>query len=187
MIAETLYGVVAIAFSLSLSLVTHILISVVFRLASRKSTALALAKATILCLDVVASAVGGMVSLGVVLRSIEAGKQNFWFLVFEELYYSPVTIPIYILILHASMVYFGRVILTTTITILRTPFVEQGLLYSFFSYSSFSYRACLQSRLVWIPSVNAQYREVERIHEERASHYLTSLEYTNEESHQDTF
>lgn len=81
----------------------------------------------------------------------------------------------------------AAVILTTTITILRTPFVEQGLLYGFFSYSSFSYRACLQSRLVWIPSVNAQYREVERIHEERASHYLTSLKYTNEDSHQVTF
>lgn len=77
MIAETLYRVVAIAFSLSLSLVTHILISVVFRLALRNSTALALAKATMLCLDVVAFAVGEMLSLGVALRSVKAEKQHF--------------------------------------------------------------------------------------------------------------
>jgi hypothetical protein len=76
----------------------------------------------------------------------------------------------------------AAIILTSTITILRTPFVEQGLLYAFFSY-----RACLQSRLVWIPSVNTQYREIEGIHRERASHYLASLKYTNEESYPVTF
>lgn len=87
-ITQTVIRVVLFAISLSLSLVTHILISVVFKLASRKSINPELAKATILCLDVMAFAVGEMARPWFVLRNIRARKDHFWHFLLEELGYT---------------------------------------------------------------------------------------------------
>ena len=229
-----------LAISLSLSLVTHILISVVFTLASRKSINPELAKATILCLDVMAFAVGETVRPWFVLCNIRAGKDDFWHFLLEELGYTLVTVPIYIFIMRAflmqlslpgpyyhknlrrlsiwtgsltltvyTMVYLnswkrikaskgadaqvliGRIgkvhfmpvwyalavtILISTITILRTPFVEQWLLYGYYSY-----RAFLHSGLVWIPFVGTRYCEAVRIERGWVSQYFASLQHTEED------
>ena len=239
LITEAFMSIVTPAISLSLSLVTHILISVIFKLASRKSTTSEFSKATILCLDVMAFAVGEIFRSWIVLRYIMAGEDHFWkFLV--ELGRALMTAPIYIFIMrvflmqlslpgpyhHKSLrrisIWTGSLILTTctilylncwkqikatngadtpltinrigevrfitvwfilavtiltsTITILRTHFVEQGLLYGYHSYLGLC-----RSGAVWIPFVGTWYREDVRLRRKWASQHLANLQPTNEE------